>query len=315
MKTPTDRPPILYGAVALAVLSLAWSAYAITDLMHSGRFGLSVALAGDVGWITVLWADYKGVALGGRRWAPTAAGWAIALGVAVLLVIHGQEAGGRAQAIAGPFVVLVGKIVWAFALEAMKDPTAPTAEQQAEVHAVMRNSAHASALSHARTEATIARIRDEARVTMARDEADFDIELERMDKRAELGRRTPLLALPPGPSASTFDRVAEEAIEVAKDILSGRPDGHPDSRPDVSGQDEQEIAPKALASTDERPDSPDALSEIAKKASGPADLVKALAAHGIPKDALVSEAIRLRPDMVADSIRRTAKRLGEGPYL
>jgi hypothetical protein len=57
------------------------------------------------------------------------------------------------------------------------------------------------------------------------------------------------------------------------------------------------------------------LSEIAKKASGPADLVKALAAHGIPKDALVSEAIRLRPDMVADSIRRTAKRLGEGPYL
>lgn len=312
MNTPTERPPILYGAVALAALSLAWSAYAITDLMHSGRFGLSVALAGDIGWITVLWAEYKGVTLGGRRWAPTAAGWAIALGVAVLLVIHGQETGGRAQAIAGPFVVLVGKIVWAFALAAMKDPTAPTAEQQAEVHAVMRNSAHASALSHARTEATIARIRDEARVTMARDEADFDIELERMDKRAELGRRTPLLALPPGPSANTLDQVTEEATQ---DVLSGHPSGRPDSGPDTSGQDEPENRRKALTSTDKHPDSPDALSEIAKKASGPADLVKALAAHGIPKDALVSEAIRLRPDMVADSIRRTAKRLGEGPYL
>ena len=44
-------------------------------------------------------------------------------------------------------------------------------------------------------------------------------------------------------------------------------------------------------------------------------LVRALAAHGVPSELLVSEAVRLRPDMVADSIRRTAKRLGEGPYL
>ncbi|MGQ4350475.1 hypothetical protein, partial [Streptomyces sp. SAS_275] len=115
MKKPTaeDRPPIIYGAVALAVLSLAWSGYAIADLMHSGKFGLSVAVAGDIGWITVLWAEYKGVTLGGRAWSAVIAGWAIALGVAALLVIHGNEAGGRPQAIAGPFVVLVGKIVWA----------------------------------------------------------------------------------------------------------------------------------------------------------------------------------------------------------
>jgi len=48
------QPPIVYGAALLSVLSLFWSAYAITDLMQSGRFGLSVALAGDIGWITVL---------------------------------------------------------------------------------------------------------------------------------------------------------------------------------------------------------------------------------------------------------------------
>jgi hypothetical protein len=70
-----------------------------------------------------------------------------------------------------------------------------------------------------------------------------------------------------------------------------------------------------LTSPDTRPDSPDALSVLAEAASGPSDLVRSLAAHGITKDALVSEAVRLRPDMVADSIRRTAKRLGEGPYL
>lgn len=209
----TERPPILYGAAILAVLSLAWSGYAIADLMHSGKFGLSVAFAGDVGWITVLWAEYKGVTLGGRRWAPTAAGWLIATGVALLLVIHGNEAGGHGQAIAGPFVVLVGKIVWAFALEAMKDPAAPTPEQRAELHTLMRDTAHETGMLHARAQARIAEIRAEASVTLARDEADFEISIERMEKRAELGRRTPL-ALPPGSSSTSFDRSAEQAIEV-----------------------------------------------------------------------------------------------------
>lgn len=317
----TERPPILYGAVILAVLSLAWSGYAIADLMHSGRFGLSVALAGDVGWITVLWAEYKGVTIAGRRWTAPAAGWLIALGVAALLVIHGQEAGGRGQAIAGPFVVLVGKIVWAFALEAMRDPAAPTPEQRAQLHTVMRDSAHEAGMLHARAQARIARIRAEASVTLARDETDFEITLERMDKRAELQRRTPF-ALPAGPSRSDFDQSAEEAVEVAQDIPSSRPDTKADTRTDTSGQpdeasghDEPDPQAEPPASKDTRPDSPDPLSEIAKAASGPSDLVRSLAAHGVPKDALVSEAVRLRPDMIADSIRRTAKRLGEGPYL
>jgi len=438
----TERPPILYGAVTLAVLSLGWSAYAITDLMHSGKFGLSVALAGDVGWTTVLWAEYKGVTLGGRRWTAVAAGWAIAIGVALLLVIHGNEAGGRAQAIAGPFVVLVGKIVWAFALEAMKDPAAPTPEMTAELHAVLRDTAHETAMLHANAQARIERIRAEASVTLARDEADFEVTLERLDKRAELQRRTPL-AIEAGPDRQGFDEVAEQAIEVAQepravivpeppqmprkrqppvtpagpvgeviedfsalfggahapvvyflrngtrvkigtsqnirrritslslrredvirvehgdqqyerslhrrfealrvdetewfelrgalaeylglaapDSPSGRPDaiagtsGQAGTEPDVpSGHDNDEPDTASPTSPDARPDSPDPLSKIAKAASGPSDLVRSLAAHGVPKDALVSEAVRLRPDMVADSIRRTAKRLGEGPYL
>jgi hypothetical protein len=236
----TERPPILYGAGILATLSLAWSGYAIADLMHSGKFGLSVALAGDVGWITVLWAEYKGVTLAGRRWAATAAGWLIALGVAVLLVIHGNEVGGRAQAIAGPFVVLVGKIVWAFALEAMRDPTAPTPEQRAELHTVMRDSAHQAGMLHAQAHARIARIRAEASVTLARDETDFEINIERLEKRAELQRRAPLAIAPSTPSAS-FDLSAEQAIEVIGEHaeqptntpsrLANTPNEHPTNTP------------------------------------------------------------------------------------
>ena len=101
--------------------------------------------------------------------------------------------------------------------------------------------------------------------------------------------------------------------------LPDTPDKTPDTHPDTSGypdgdQDTDQPTP-AVSSADTRPDSPDALRQIASAASGPADLVRTLSAHGVPKPDLVSEAIRLRPDLNPDSIRRTAKRLGEGPYL
>ena len=61
----------------------------------------------------------------------------------------------------------------------------------------------------------------------------------------------------------------------------------------------------------------DPLSEIAQAASGPSDLVRSLAVYGVPMNDLVSEAVRLRPDMVADSVRRSADRFQKkaGPYL
>lgn len=222
------RPPaIIYGAAALGALSLVWSAYAITELMHSGAFGLSVAVAGDIGWITVLWAQWRGVTILGHNWTSAAAGWLIAIAVGVLLVMHGAEKT-IAQAIAGPFVVLVGKIVWEFALAAMKDPAALTPEQQAEIDSVIRESAHAAGLSHARSTAEIAEIRDQATVTMARDEADFDVWLQRIRFQGELQRRTPItlppatapgLALPsrertPEHEAAEFATAADQAINV-----------------------------------------------------------------------------------------------------
>ncbi|AZM91447.1 hypothetical protein [Streptomyces sp. W1SF4] len=203
MKRPTlpHTPPILYGAAALAVLSLLWSGYAITDLMQSGRFGLSVALAGDIGWITVLWAEYRGITIQikSKSYSAAPAGWAIALGVAALLARHGHDVGGAGQMYAGPFVVLVGKIVWTFALAALRDPAALTADQEAEIAAVMRDSEYEARLHAAQlagvdraADAEIARIRAEARITLARDDADAEIRLERIEKLREIERRSPL---------------------------------------------------------------------------------------------------------------------------
>jgi hypothetical protein len=224
MKT-ARQPAIIYGAGLLAALSLLWSAYAITDLMQSGPFGLSVAVAGDIGWVTVLWAEYRGVTIAGRTWAAPLTGWIIAVAVGVLLVLHGVEEDSTPQAIAGPFVVLVGKAVWTFALAAMKDPAALTPEQEAEIHSVIRDSEYTARLHQAgldqltrSADAEIARIKAEARTVLARDSADFRISLERMEKRAEIQRRTPL-ALTAGSAAESlraFDEVAAQAIEVVQ---------------------------------------------------------------------------------------------------
>ncbi len=220
MKRPAlDRPPILYGAYALAGLSLIWSGYAITDLMHSGRFGLSVAIAGDIGWITVLWAEYRGITITirSRAYSAAPAGWAIALGVAALLVLHGHDEHSTAQMVAGPFVVLVGKLVWVFALAALRDPAALTAEQEAEIASVMRDSAyearlHAARLDHVdrAADAEIARIRAEARITLARDDADAEIRLERIDKARAIERRTPL-AIEPTPAEQPREQIVTAA--------------------------------------------------------------------------------------------------------
>lgn len=313
-RTPKDKPtpPIVKGARILAACSVIWSGYAISDLMHSGPWGITVAIAGDIGWITVLWAEANRVRIAGRTWPAIAAGWLIAVGVGVLLAVHGTQGpdGSWAKAMAGVLVIAVSKIVSMFALAATIDRTALSPEQEAEIDAVIRDSSYTAQLHEARADAEIARIRAEARTTLARDEADFEVSLERVRKRAELQRRTPL-ALPPGGRSDGF----EAAVEVPVRPLSAPSDNGPDSQPDTSGQDGEPSGHNAATSTDTRPDSPDVLSVIAQKASGPSDLVRSLAAHGVPKNALVSEAVRLRPDIKADSIRRTAKRLGEGPYL
>ncbi|MFD7978873.1 hypothetical protein [Streptomyces sp. NPDC059071] len=194
-----SAPPILYGAYALAGLSLLWSGYAITDLMNSGPFGVSVAIAGDIGWITVMWAEHQ---RRGGRLAITA-GWVIAVGVGVLLVLHGVDEKSVAQAIAGPFVVLVGKTVGSIALVVLRDPAALTPEQEDEINNVIRDGEYRARLNLAErdreqreADAIIERIKQEARITAARDRADFRITLDRLDMRAEIERKTPIAIAP-----------------------------------------------------------------------------------------------------------------------
>lgn len=307
MKTPAaalkDKPPILYGAVALAALSLAWSVYSITDLMNSGPYGLTVALAGDIGWITVLWAEAHGVTIAGRTWPATVAGWLIAVGVGVLLAVHGAAADehATAQAIAGPFVVAVGKLVWLFALASMRDPAALTTEQEAEIHSVMRDSEYEARLYGAEikrieraADTEIARINAEARTVLARDDVNFEVGLARVRKRDEIARRTPL-AITAGSSPEPPPEVIGEQNEQPPNnpiMLANNPGEHSANNP--------------LNRTNVVPDRPTI-----------ADLVREQIANTENNTDAINNVMAARPDANRDSVAAAVRRARRkaGPYL
>jgi hypothetical protein len=307
VKTPAaalkDKPPILYGAVALAALSLAWSVYSITDLMNSGPYGLTVALAGDIGWITVLWAEAHGVTIAGRTWPATVAGWLIAVGVGVLLAVHGAAAAehATAQAIAGPFVVAVGKLVWLFALASMRDPAALTTEQEAEIHSVMRDSEYEARLYGAEikrieraADTEIARINAEARTVLARDDVNFEVGLARVRKRDEIARRTPL-AITAGSSPEPPPEVIGEQNEQPPNnliMLANNPGEHSANNP--------------LNRTNVVPDRPTI-----------ADLVREQIANTENNTDAINNVMAARPDANRDSVAAAVRRARRkaGPYL
>lgn len=293
-------------AIVFTLVSLCWTGWSITGLVQSGWWGILAAVSVDGLWGVVQYLSYKGI--GGRF--VEAAEW-VTLGVACgLLAWHGWNIT-HAAAFAGALPPIVAKIAWTGDVRLRRDPTAPTAEQEAEINSVIRDSEYIARRRAAEIEREaaeeVALIRAQGKVAIERDDVTFQVELERIRKRDELSRRTPLgiaASAPPVPHPDTSADTPDKAPDTRPDA-SGQPDGEPDTPED---------APQ-VSSKDTRPDTPDILHRIASAASGPADLVRTLSAHGVPQPDLVSKAIRLRPDMNPDSIRRTAKRLGEGPYL
>lgn len=289
------RSPLLYPAVFLSLASLAWTTWSLVDLLGTGWIGFTVAAGSDIVWGSVIIAEARGLRIAGRSWVVPVLGWATLIVVAVFLASHGLARESIAMAAAGPFLPLGAKVVWALALADMRDPAALTHDELHQLARIERG----MVFEEREHDIRMRQQRMRAELLMSEVSTDFDIEVMRQDRVRDLQRRAPL-ALPMSAPPDTPDKI-------------------PDVRPDTSGQPDTgpDTGPRALAlsSQDTRPDTTDTLQQIASAASGPADLVRTLSAHGVPPGRLVSEAIRLRPDMLPDSIRRTAKRLGEGPYL
>ncbi|OKH91479.1 hypothetical protein [Streptomyces uncialis] len=301
---------LAYPAAALSLASLAWTTWSLVDLLGTGPIGLTVAAGADIIWASVILAEARGLHIAGRRWAVPAVGWAALLVVAALLAWHGLDRDSAAMAIAGPFLPLGAKGIWALALADMRDPAALTPEQEAEIHGVMRHAEYAARIAAAeralldrRTDAAIDHIRAEARALLARDEADFEIRLERLGKEADLARRTPLaISAPPERvrESAGFEQAATEAINAIGEHEHGARE-HPANTPNTNAPSpnriREQIANKATTSTNTDREQPSVITLVREHVARTANNTDAVRA-----------VMAARPDANKDSVAAAVRR-------
>lgn len=274
------RSPLLYPAILLSTASLAWTTWSLVDLLGAGWIGVTVAAGADIIWASVIVAEARGLRIAGRTWPVPALGWATLLVVAAFLAWHGITEGSATMAVAGPFLPLGAKAVWALALADMRDPTALTDEEQHALATLERG----MAFEEAQHRIEMRRRRMGAELLLAEVSTDFEIELTRQDRGRELARRRPI-ALPASP----------DTLPAPADTAPDTPDT-PTDTPHVSAGHPTHVLP-----TDPPAASPDTATDtltltgltkadavLAVKRAHPdapnGELVKHLAHHGIATD-------------------------------
>lgn len=289
--------PLLYPAVFLSLASLAWTTWSLVDLLGTGWIGFTVAAGSDIVWGSVIIAEARGLRIAGRSWIVPALGWATLLIVAVFLASHGVARDSMAMAAAGPFLPFGAKVVWALALADMRDPAALTHD---ELHQLARME-RGMVFEEREHDVRMRQQRMRAELLMSEVSTDFDIEVMRQDRVRDLQRRAPL-ALPLAASPTSFDRSAEQAIEVI-----GEQGEQPPNAPSMlANQPSEQPANNPLNRANPVPEQPSI-----------ADLVRQQIANTTDNATAVRNVLAVRPDAnkesVAASVRRERKKAG--PYL
>lgn len=299
--------PITYVAVFFTLVSLGWTGYSVTDLMHAGPWGLLAAVSVDGLWGVVQYLDYKGI--GGRtvRWL----GWAALAAACGLLAYHGWTVN-PAAAVAAALPPVVAKAAWIGDIRLRRDPTALTPGQEAEINDVIRDSEYIARMKAAEIERDaaeeIALIQAQAKVTLARDEADFRVGVERLRKRAELERRRPLELSPAhshsfdGPVPAGEATASVEAVESLPEAVTVKP-VEATTRPGF-GFTASPVTPHVTVKSSQA-------RQPATPSVKPSEAVKRLHAAGIGFEAIADEAVKLYPGidrkLVAQAVRRLKK--------
>jgi hypothetical protein len=189
VNTPSHKTsPLTKLAVFLSVGSLIWTTWSLFDLLGAGPAGITVAACADAVWGSVIYAEYRGVRLAGRRWPVAIFGWAALIAVGVFLVWHGIADNNLAMAYAGPFLPLGAKVVWALALADMRGPSALTDDELHTLAAMERG----MAFDEAKHRIQMRQREMNAELLLSEVSTDFDIELMRQNRERELIRRRPL---------------------------------------------------------------------------------------------------------------------------
>lgn len=280
MNAPTKKTsPLTKLAAFLSVGSLIWTTWSLFDLLGAGPAGITVAACADAVWGSVIYAEYRGVRLAGRRWPVALFGWAALMAVAVFLVWHGIADDNLAMAFAGPFLPLGSKVVWALALADIRDPAALTHDEQRTLAEMERG----MVFEEQQHRIEMRRRQMGAELLMAEVSTDFDIELTRLDRERDLMRRRPL-ALTAG-DADEAHRItphlpaAPHASDAAA-ALNASSAPHTPLRP---GRDRTDAFSEAAAHTHDAPQMPTVTPQTAAPRPGDA----ALQLDGLSKAAAV----------------------------
>ncbi|MGW3400136.1 hypothetical protein [Streptomyces zhihengii] len=221
--TPAQRPgttPLTTLAASLSLGSLIWTTWSLFDLLGVGLAGFTVAACADAVWGAVIYAEYRGVRVAGKKWPVVTFGWIALLAVAALLVWHGIAKNNPAMAAAGPLLPIGAKAIWVLALAALRDPAALTDDELATLARMERG----MAFEEAQHRFEMRRREMNAERQMSEVAVDFDIELMRQSKTRELTRRRPL-DVTPHHDAHRITRTIDDAPQT--DALTAASAPHP----------------------------------------------------------------------------------------
>lgn len=146
-KTRTEPRPwaniLVIASVVLSGASVVWTTYSVLDLLSIGVIAVTVAATLDLVWISIQYAQHKGIPLMGSRTVTEIAGWGSLAAVVGLLVWHGLSLSGQtvvgqeitsqtaaAIAIASPLLPIGAKLVMMLAVAKFTDPLALTHEEE-----------------------------------------------------------------------------------------------------------------------------------------------------------------------------------------
>lgn len=233
------------GALAMTTGSLVWTAYGIQDLL--GAAGIPAIVAIESLYLTLHYAEIKGV--GGKKTRITLAvlGWIAALALGAFLCVHAATEWGVMAAVPAAVPPLASKLLWWVDEQLIRrDSVDPTPEMKAAHAKVIREAEHTARMAEAGIKAEaaqeVARLKALGEVAMTRSEVMFQVDLDRLGKEDELRIRKPLGSSPAPlelPVASSLEK-APAASPVAQSfgfssVLSS------DSPPTVRADRVQEI--------------------------------------------------------------------------
>ena len=233
------------GALAMTAGSVVWTAYGIQDLL--GFAGIPAIIAVESLYLTLHYAEIKGV--GGKKTRITLAvlGWIAALALGAFLCVHAASEWGWMAAVPAAVPPLASKLLWWVDEQLIRrDSLDPTPEMKAERAKVIREAEHTARMAEANIQAEaaqeMARLKALGEVAMTRSEVMFQVDLDRLSKEDELRIRKPLGSSPAPlelPVASSLEK-APVASPVAQSfgfssVLSS------DSPPTVRADRVQEI--------------------------------------------------------------------------